>query len=308
MVGSIDIPESREIRFRRTVLLKSDIHQQNGLEIKIADEFSEWIGSFMLLYKEYLRTGYVFEQQSSHILFNIHHLLPETAVFITKISNRPESTLTQFLDNSLFGLPSDLIYQDELDQLRDKGRVIAELGSLVTRKQFRWQNQFLYLCRTMYWYARIKNVNDWIISVNPKHVPYYKTIFLFEIFGQEKFHPGVRAPAVLMRLDLERIQENLMAAYGNMEEECNLHDFFHCSEGSPIADYEILLKKIGVISGDAPPQMDSATVRLLLNSNTGVLKDLCPIRTAYLHGLYPGCFFDFNLRNFEEGLMDSGPG
>lgn len=290
MVAGIDITESREARFRRSALLKSFIQYQNGFRTKIANKYSEWIGSFRLLYEEYLNSGYVIEQTPSRIMFNIHHLLPNTVIYIAKSFSIPVSTLTQFFDNPLFGLPSDRIYKAELDILRSEGRVISELGSLATQKEFRWQNLFLHKCRAMFWYSMTREVNDLCIAVNPKHVPYYKTVFLFEVIGVEKYHPGVQAPAVLMRLNLDRLKEKLMAAYSQMEYECNLHDFFYCLEGNPITDYEIALVQMGVTNSDTPPRMDLATAKLLI-SNTGVLKGLSPDHAAYINNLYPELFY-----------------
>lgn len=290
MVAGINTEESRGNRFRRSALLKSKACFQNKFKTKIADNFSEWIGSFRLLYKEYLSAGYVNKQTPSRILFKINHLLPETVVFVTNIFQTPVSTLTQFFDDPQFGLPSDSVYRPELDSLRSDGRVISELGSLAIQKNFRWQNLFLQKYRAMYWYSRKRKINDLCIAVNPKHVAYYKTVFLFETFGALKFYPRVQAPAVLMRLNLDRFPERLMETYHHMEDECNLYDFFHYLEGNPIKDYEIALRRMGVINGNGCPRIDSATVKYMLNSNPEALKDLSADHTSYLRRLYPGIF------------------
>ena len=290
MVFGLNIAESREDRFRRSALLKSDVLHQGHFEVKIADKLSEWINAFRLLYEEYLNAGYIGEQTPSRILFDIHHILPETMVFIASYSDSPIATLTQFFDNILFGLPSDVIYKAELDKLRSEGRFISELGSLATQKKFRWKNLFHHLCRAMYWYSRFRKVNDLCIAVNPKHVPYYKTIFLFEAVGPIKFHPRVRAPAVLMRLNLDHCRKNMMAAYQHMQTECNLHDYFHNLEGIEITDYIIALKKKGIINGGGIPRMDSNTLNSLLNSKPGIVKGLTSTHIAYLKSVYPTLF------------------
>lgn len=291
MVAALNIAESRETRFRRSALLKSGIHLQKPFDIKIADELSDWIGSFRLLYEEYLRAGYIVEENSSRILFNIHHILPGTAVSVAKVFKTPVSTLTLFLDNRMFGLPSDRIYQEELNKLRDRGRVIAELGSLVSKKQVRWQDQLLYLCRVMYWYSRMRNVDDLCISVNPKHVSYYKTVFLFEVLGKERIHPGVQAPAVLMRLNLNKYQKNLMSVYGQMDRNLNLNDFIHSPEGCHVNDFSVPLKEMGAIAGDTIPLMNVDVVRKLLNANAGILKGLSAPQITYIKHIYPEYFF-----------------
>lgn len=283
----LQVAESREDRFRRFALQNTSRHQSAKPQIKIAENLPEWEAAFQLLYDEYLAAGYVTEAVSSHMLFGIHHFLPKTVVFVAKISESTVSTLTQFFDDRIFGLPADMIYKRELDQLRSQGRVISELGSLATRDSFRWQSLFMYLCQAMYWYSRHHKIDDLCIAVNPKHVQFYKTVFLFEEFGPERFYPKVQAPAVLMRLDLTRCEENLKSAYGRMEGECNLDKFVHKLEGVGITDYTVPLKHQNITTRTNSPRMDSATVNFFLSCNKGLLRGITPKHMTYLKAIYP---------------------
>lgn len=284
----LNITESRMDRFRRSALLNTGV-RKNEFEIKIAEKYTEWEGAFRLLYEVYFDAGYVVEPVPSKIMFGLHHFHANTVVFIANFSDTPVSTLTQFFDNPVFGLPSDQIYKKELDALRAEGRIISEIGGLATRKKFRWQNLLLHLCQAMYWHSRSRKVDDLCIAVNPKHVSYYKTVFLFETIGPITFHPGVHAPAVLMRLNLDHFPEKLMAVYNHMEVEYNLYDYFHRLEGTKITDYSIPLKK-KILNGSDTPRMDSDSVNLLINANMEVLNSLTPKHVIYLKKLYPTIF------------------
>ena len=288
MFLELNVAESRMDRFRRLSLRADDVISQSSRpEIKIADNLSEWEASYQLHYDEYLRAGYVKEASSSRMIFNIHNLLPETVVLVTKISDMMVSTLTQFFDDPVFGLPLDMIYKKELDKLRTQGRSISEIGSLVTRNDFRWQNLFMHLCQAMYWYARFQKVDDLCIAVNPKHTRFYETVFLFEQIGPKKFYPKVHAPAVLMRLDATRHEEKMKAVYDRMEDECNLHNRWHRMDGRDITDYFLPLKHKNILPKRNKPTMDSTDVNLLLGCNQGILNGLSLDQAYYLKCIYP---------------------
>jgi hypothetical protein len=59
-----------------------------------------------------------------------------------------------------------------------------------------------YLCGRV-----IHGVTDAFIEVNPRHATYYKRLYGFETAGSPRTCPRVNAPAVLLRLRLERIHQ-----------------------------------------------------------------------------------------------------
>jgi len=262
-------------------------NRSNKLEIKIAENLPEWESSFRLLYNEYFEAGYVTETISSQMLFGIHHFLSKTVVFIAKISDVVVSTLTQFFDDRIFGLPMDMIYKKELDQLRHDGRVVSEIGCLATSSDYRMQHQFMDMCQAMYWYARFKKVDDICIAVNPKHVQFYKTVFLFEEFGPVRFYPKVHAPAALMRLDTAKHEQKMEAAYQTMEDSYNLHHQWYKFKGRKIEDYSIPLRREKIINGKDITRMNSSVVNHFLSCNKGLMRSLSPKYITYLKAIYP---------------------
>jgi hypothetical protein len=271
--------------------LKSRLDAIDRPAIKIAETSREYEQALALVYEEYVQSGYIPNPNPDGMVFSVHHLLPETTVFIAKSYETVISTLTQVFDSEHFGLPMDCIYREELAELRDKGRKIAELGSLATNKEFRWQNLFMYLCQLMYWFARERGVNDLCITVNPKHVRFYKTIFLFEKFGPEKQYPKVAAPAVLMRLDVGGFEKASKRIYGHLEFDCNLHEYFHRMNGESSNGFgpAIPNRPIPVVS--KKPRLPVETVQKLIESDRTVLQDLTDFQKKYLLALYPGLQF-----------------
>lgn len=105
------------------------------------------------------------------------------------------------------GLPCDEIYRDELSSLRIDGRRLVEVTQLAMSPEHRGSKLLLvHLFEFIYIYASyIKRFTDFVIEVNPRHVPFYRRLLPFEVAGPERPCPRVaNAPARLLRLDLSR--------------------------------------------------------------------------------------------------------
>jgi hypothetical protein len=273
----------RSVRIKRSALLKDHLDDIDRPSIKIAETRDELEQAFSLVYREYQRLGYTKEPNGSMIYLSIYHILPETAVFIFKSYLTVISTLTQIFDSTIFGLPMDSLYQEELDALRNGNRKLAELSALATPRETRWRNLFMHLCRAMFCYAMYENVNDLCIMVNPKHVEFYKRIFLFEDLGPEKYYPNVGAPAVALRLNLDDIDGKLKKKYSSLDFDCDLHSFFCRVTNSQVTvsdgEHSLVERKRG---------LDTDTVRYFFVEKTNVLDKATPEQMNYIRSLYPG--------------------
>jgi hypothetical protein len=269
------------IRIRRCGLLTSERDHVDHLCIKVAESRDELEQAFALVYREYFRQGYIKDPRHCGLHLNIHHILPETAVFILQ-SSTVISTLTHIMDSELFGLPMDGLYSEELKPLRRAGRRLVELSSLATSREACGRNLFLYLFREVYWYALRRNVQDFCIMVNPKHVRFYKEVFLFEEIGPKKYYSRVGAPAVALRLNLEAFDQKLERAYGGLEPECNMHAFFH-SVGGPEMPKGLTSRYFRSI-----PPLSTETVRYFFEEKTNVLAKISVDQIRHIRSLYPG--------------------
>ena len=285
--NALDMERRRTIRIRRSALLQSDLGEVDRPAIKIADDRYEFEQSFAMVYEEYAEAGYIPVAKKNALLFSHYNFLPDTVLFLAKSYEEVISTLTQVFDSELFGLPMDSIYREELEDLRRNGRKISEIGALATKKQFRWQNLFMYICRVMYWYSNYKKVDDLCVAVNPKHVRFYTSIFLFEEFGPEKTYPKVGAPAVLLRLDMHKIKDRLRSVYAKQDFECNLFEYFHRINGTHVEDYSKALERRGVVPA-IHSRFAPETASYFFNKDKSVFHYLEQHQREYLQGLYPG--------------------
>ena len=282
------VPERRRtIRIKRSGLLRWKLEDIDRPAIKFAETIDELAQAFALVHKVYLTLGYLDEPKPHGMLFGIHSLLPETAVFVAKSYLTVISTLTEIFDSELFGLPMDAIYRKELDTLREQNRKIVELSALVTPSKLRWRNLFMFLSHVMYQYSIYRGVNDLCIAVNPKHVRFYKEMLLFEDFGPERHYPRVDAPAVALRINMDHIQDKGRDVYGEMEPEFNLYGYFHRMTGVAPADGS-LSHLTPAYPGDAAGKpLDSKTVKYFLDKNNSLLENLPLEQREFLNKVYP---------------------
>lgn len=270
----------RSVRLRRSAMLKAKLEEIDRPNIKIAETRDELSQSFALVYKEYLEAGYIANPHPSEMHFSAFNFLPSTCVFIFRSYLTVISTLTQIFDTPLFGLPMDSLYKGELDALRSQGRKITELSALATPKEVRWCNLMIFLSRTMFEYSRMNRVDDICIMVNPKHVSFYKTMFLFEDFGPERFYAGVGAPAVALRMNMDVIEQQAMEKYRNIEMEGDLYAFF-CKLNSTLEELQN-----GSAFHSRRHGLDRETAAHLLDSRPEIFERLSPPQKDFLRELY----------------------
>jgi len=271
----------RSVRLRRSAMLKAKLDEIDRPNIKIAETRDEFAQSFALVYKEYLASAYIKSPHPSEMHFSVFNFLPATCVFIFRTYLTVISTLTQIFDTPLFGLPMDALYKEELDTLRAQGRKITELSALATPRETRWCNLMVFLSRTMFEYSRMNGVDDICIMVNPKHVNFYRTMFLFEDFGPEKFYAGVGAPAVALRIDMKNIERNLLEKYRNIEMETNMYEFF-CKLNSTLEELQN-----GQAFHEKRHPMEEDAAKFFFQARQDVLAKLSKQQKEYLRVFYP---------------------
>lgn len=272
-------PSRRILWMKRSLYLKEIVNDLTYpiINIKWAETQEELEHVFSLVYKEYLKAGYIEKPESSKIFFNIHNLLPTSAALIIKYGKEVISTMSIIIDNKYFKLPIDSTYPDEIDELRQKGRNICEFSALATSQDFRWRNLFAYIFREMYWYAMENNINDICIMVNPKHVPFYKSILLFEDLGKEKIYSRLGVPAVALRINLNTWEENLKKTYGELKPEYNLYSFV--SESTKRSPKSLRLR----LSSKKRQSLDNHIINYFLAKNKYILNSLSTNQKKYIY-------------------------
>lgn len=172
----------------------------------------------LLLRKMYGWRGYDVEADSSHVMNRIT-LYAETG-------GHTVGTMSLCLDDPELGLPADENYRDKLDELRAQGRRLCEPSRLAIDKDVT-KRVFAALIHISYIYAHnIHGYTDYVIEVNPRHVAFYKRMLGFVDFGGQRNCSRVNAPAVLLRLDLSYMGEQIRKFGGHLEQQGMERSFY----------------------------------------------------------------------------------
>ncbi|WP_432378547.1 N-acyl amino acid synthase FeeM domain-containing protein [Duganella sp. P38] len=127
-------------------------------------------------------------------------------------------TMSLCLDNDEIGLPADENFRDKLDELRAARRRLCEPSRLAIEHGVS-KRVFASMIHISYIYAHnIHGYTDYVIEVNPRHVMFYKRMLGFSDFGGMRQCTRVGAPAVLLRLDLAYMGEQIRKFGGMMEQ------------------------------------------------------------------------------------------
>lgn len=172
----------------------------------------------LLLRKMYGWRGYDVDADSEHA--------PNRITLYAETEGTTVGTMSLCLDDPGIGLPADENFRDKLDELRVQERLLCEPSRLAIDKNVT-KRVFASLIHISYIYAyNIHRYTDYVIEVNPRHVMFYKRMLGFREFGGERPCTRVGAPAVLLRLDLEYMGEQIRTFAGQMEQASGERSFY----------------------------------------------------------------------------------
>jgi hypothetical protein len=191
---------------------------QQIFHIRMANSQGRREAASLLLKKMYGWRGYDIDPSVQHVMNKIT-LFAETG-------GQTVGTMSLCLDNTDSGLPADENFRMELDALREERRRLCEPSRLAIDKGMS-KRVFAALIHISYIYARnIHGFTDYVIEVNPRHVMFYKRMLGFKDFGRERSCSRVNAPAVLLRLELDYMGEQIRKFGGLMEQQTNERSFY----------------------------------------------------------------------------------
>ena len=118
-------------------------------------------------------------------------------------------TLTLGLDGPC-GLRAEAAYSDVINRFRHKGHKVCELARLALAEHADSKTVLASLFSLAHAVGRtIHDVTDVFIEVNPRHVAFYSRVLGFAAAAGETFCERVRAPLVLLQLELDALEQRL---------------------------------------------------------------------------------------------------
>lgn len=175
---------------------------RKDLRIRLADSHHRRSSASMLINRMYSWRGY----NSSHDLHPDPNRITLTA---SNAEDVVVGTVTLVVD-SPSGLHADETFKDELDKFRRPGRRLCELTKLAFEPIEQSKAALAALFHLCYIYGRkIEQCTDVFIEVNPRHRGFYRTMLGFHQRGPVRTNARVNAPAYLLWLGLDYVDEQI---------------------------------------------------------------------------------------------------
>jgi hypothetical protein len=193
------------------------LSDQQKFKLRMASSTGGREQASMLLKKMYAWRGYSIDPTTEKE--------PNKITLVADTDGKTIGTMTLCFDSE-FGLPADENFHDKLEELRAQKRKLCEPSRLAIEEDVP-KRVFASLIHVSYIYAHnIYGFTDYVIEVNPRHAMFYKRMLGFHDFGEERTCTRVNAPAVLLRLELEYMAEQIQKFGGMMEQHGKEKSFY----------------------------------------------------------------------------------
>ena len=193
--------------------------------------------AFRLVYDVYIREGYDLRfGRESGLWCTIHHLHPDTTIFLAEKEGRLAGSVTVIPDSRL-GLPTDRIFPEPLADLRKAGRRLSEISSLVVTEEPGGIPPELAM--HLYRLAHLASLHllertDIVASVMARHRDFYSRFLLFDDASEApRLSPKTGQQVSYVRLNLETMKERYEQRYARAKGRRNLYRWFFQNEDEP---------------------------------------------------------------------------
>ncbi len=183
------------------------------IEYKFPQCREELEGSYQLVCARYRERGYIKSDWKSDLWVLPYCAFSTAYPIIGTLEGKVVATISLFLDSPL-GLPADVAFGSQLQEIREKGMKLGEIGMLACdplvgddSNIFNRMGGFLVvltLFRLLFELVKIKFSDYTIfITVNPKHKDFYKLIGFLPLPGSPVDYRRLDAPAVALYSNVE---------------------------------------------------------------------------------------------------------
>lgn len=175
--------------------------EHRDFRIRLADTESGRNSASLLINKMYAWRGY----GSNHEVKNS----PSRITLTASDKQRVIGTITLGID-SAEGLLADDIFRQEIDAYRSRGAKACELTKLALDPGSESKFALASLFHILFIYGRrIHGCTDVFIEINPRHRRFYESMLGFRRQGEVKMNPRVNAPAQLLWIGLDEVEQKI---------------------------------------------------------------------------------------------------
>ena len=181
------------------------------LRVAVAESPEEIEAAGGLVRRRYAWRGYDVDAPDDPGAAGKHDRLGQEITFVAAKSDTTIGTLTLGLDGP-FGLRAEETHSDVIETMRAAGRRVCELTRLALAESADSKPVLASLFSLAYAAGfTIHGVTDVFIEVNPRHVGFYSRVLGFVVAAGEGFCERVRAPSILLHVEVEALAARLEA-------------------------------------------------------------------------------------------------
>lgn len=193
----------RKKQERRLRLLRQSGHLGNdrsGAVYTQATDVRDLENAFRLVHDIYVEMGYI-PRQKNGLRMRHFEFCSETATFVARTASHSIiGAISVIQDSPDFGLPSDYVFKQEIDEFRKEGRRVCEMSNQAVLKEFRRLGPAGELMRCAWAFAVANDQTDVICAVSPQLVSLYETICFEQVGPKKSYSDSVDDEVVLMRM------------------------------------------------------------------------------------------------------------
>ena len=235
--------------------------------------------TFQLVFDTYKSKGYHLQLgHKSGLWCTLHHLHPSTISFLAEKNEQPVGTISIIPDSRL-GLPTDLIFPDEMSSLRNAGRRLCEVFSLASVAGVAGSpvevTMHLYRCVHLAAVSLLR-ANEIVASIMAHHANFYTDVLLFDkVSSNSKQSPKTNEQVRFSHINLQTMSERYAKRYSQSNGEKNLYRwFFQNKEESVMVDWLRLnrrpmtiddLNYFGALKSDILAETKPETLAILMD-------------------------------------------
>jgi len=194
---------------RRSGLFGGDT---KGALIARAVTFRKLGMAYGLVHDVFVEEGYIHSQPSG-MRVRPFETDRQTATFIAEHGDQVVGVQSLVVDSEDLGLPSDLAFSDEINTLREGGKIVCEATNEAVDAAFRRSAVPTEMMRALYAYAVQIGCNELITTVSPGHKAFYEYMGFEQIGDVRSYSEEIADPVVLMAWHLDQVE----ALYGAVD-------------------------------------------------------------------------------------------
>ena len=178
--------------------------------VRPARSREELQSAYARVYWSYRRRAYI-EADPSQMRITVFNAFPQTVTFVSLRGGQIVASVTLIPDTSI-GLPMDEDWHAELEEMRGRGRHLAEATMFADRRHRDFRRvipMLLLLMKRLFDYADlVEGADDICIEVTPRHRGFYERFLPFQhLCPDRSTSPDENERGVPMRLPLDALQD-----------------------------------------------------------------------------------------------------